>query len=237
MPQFNAQTGKTSRSASQLTGLRPATRARRKFVRIFPKGFADPDYVELERSYKWDAHLKWEEKLSQRQFASFLRKRDFASIATEAIRIEASTNLLFSFEKMALRDALKDNDSAEAFSRALFELLYSKTKLQTRFSRWIDTVACLPRRKTRVLTWPLITVFGFLAQPDKHFFFKPTVTKEAAHRYGVELPYASRPSWEGYRALLDFVENVRSDISDLRPRDMIDLQSFLWIQGSEEYPD
>jgi hypothetical protein len=30
---------------------------------------------------------------------------------------------------------------------------------------------------------------------------------------------------------------VRSDISDLKPRDMIDLQSFLWVQGSDEYPD
>jgi hypothetical protein len=80
-------------------------------------------------------------------------------------------------------------------------------------------------------------VFGFIARPDEHFFFKPTVTREAARRYGVELPYASRPSWPIYRSLLDFVDQVRADISNLRPRDMIDLQSFLWVHGSEEYPD
>jgi len=28
---------------------------------------------------------------------------------------------------------------------------------------------------------------------------------------------------------------VRSDLRDLRPRDMIDVQSFLWVQGSDEY--
>jgi len=28
---------------------------------------------------------------------------------------------------------------------------------------------------------------------------------------------------------------VRRDLKDLRPRDMIDLQSFLWVQGSDEY--
>jgi hypothetical protein len=95
----------------------------------------------------------------------------------------------------------------------------------------------LPRRQTRVLTWPLVTVFGFLARPDEHFFFKPTVTKEAARRYGVEIDYASRPSWTGYRSLLDFVETVRSDIADLKPKDMIDMQSFVWVQGSDEYPD
>jgi hypothetical protein len=80
-------------------------------------------------------------------------------------------------------------------------------------------------------------VFGFIACPDVHVFFKPTVTREAARRYGVELPYASRPAWEIYESLLAFVKRVRGDISDLRPRDMIDLQSFLWVQGSDEYPD
>jgi hypothetical protein len=27
------------------------------------------------------------------------------------------------------------------------------------------------------------------------------------------------------------------DLRDLQPRDMIDIQSFLWVQGSDEYPD
>ena len=88
-----------------------------------------------------------------------------------------------------------------------------------------------------MLTWPLVTVFGFLAQPKTHFFFKPMVTREAGRRYGVELPYASRPSWPLYRDLLSFVRRVRGDISDMRPQDMIDMQSFLWVQGSDEYPD
>jgi hypothetical protein len=36
-------------------------------------------------------------------------------------------------------------------------------------------------------------------------------------------------------SLLAFAEVVRHDLQDLRPRDMIDIQSFLWVQGSEEY--
>jgi hypothetical protein len=68
-------------------------------------------------------------------------------------------------------------------------------------------------------------------------FLKPTVTREAGRRYGIDLPYASRPSWRLYKGLLDFVAQVRADVSDLRPRDMIDMQSFIWVQGSDEYPD
>ncbi|MDQ1405878.1 MAG: hypothetical protein QOG55_1507 [Acidobacteriaceae bacterium] len=36
--------------------------------------------------------------------------------------------------------------------------------------------------------------------------------------------------------LLDFVAVVRHELRDLRPRDIIDIQSFLWVQGSDEYP-
>jgi len=214
-----------------------ARRARRKFLTVFPKGFYDVDYVELERGYKWAAHLAWEEHLSKNRFAAMIKEGSFAKIASQAVRIESRTNLLFSFEKMALRDAVRKPEDAKLFSQSLFRLLYGRGSLNSRFDQWVATIALLPRKQTRVLTWPLVTVFGFIARPDEHFFFKPTVTREAARRYGIELSYASRPSPELYHTLLDFIAKVRSDIRDLRPRDMIDMQSFLWVQGSEEYPD
>lgn len=93
----------------------------------------------------------------------------------------------------------------------------------------------LPRRQTRVLTWPLVTVFGFIAQPGRHIFLKPNTIRAAARAYGYELPYRSRPDWETYAALLEFAGLVREDLADLEPRDMIDIQSFLWVQGSDEY--
>jgi hypothetical protein len=34
---------------------------------------------------------------------------------------------------------------------------------------------------------------------------------------------------------LDFARQVRADTQGLGPRDMIDLQSFMWVQGSSEY--
>ena len=140
-------------------------------------------------------------------------------------------------QSAALRDAVRTPAGAQAFATALFDVLHGDDPLEMRFSSWIAAIESLPRRQTRVLTWPLATVFGFIAQPKTHFFFKPTVTREAARRYGVDLPYASRPSWPIYRDLLSFVRRVRSDIGDLKPRDMIDMQSYLWVQGSDEYPD
>jgi hypothetical protein len=227
---------KTRESVAQAPSIN-ATRSRRKFLRAFPGGFRDETYIDWERAYKWNAHLRWQDGLGESAFRSLISRGRFQDIATAAIRVEARTNLLFSFEKMALRDAVRTARGARGFATALFDLLHGKGDLEQRFGRWIDAIDRLPRRQTRVLTWPLVTVFGFIAQPQAHFFFKPTVTREAARRYGVDLAYASRPSWELYAQLLRFVRGVRNDIRDLRPRDMIDMQSFLWVQGSDEYPD
>jgi hypothetical protein len=212
-----------------------ARSCRKKFLGFFPKGFRDPTYLAWERDYKEAAHVAWLEALGPKRFCALLDSGAHAEIAATAVRIESRTNLLFSFEKMALRDAVATDKGARAFAEGLYDWLHGAGSEQERFERWIDVVADLPRRQTRVLTWPVVTVFGFLGRPEAHFFLKPMVTRRAAAAYGYDLAYRSRPSWETYAGLLAFADTVRRDLADLRPRDLIDVQSFLWVQGSDEY--
>ena len=222
--------------AAKATG---ATRCRRKFLRAFPGGFADETYLDWERDYKWETHERWNEALGRKEFRRLLEARAFAEIAARAVRVEQRSRhaMIFSFEKMALRDAVKSEDGARLFAEGLYEFLHGRAALESRFEQWVDTVAQLPRKQTRVLTWPLVTVFGFIAQPDTHVFLKPNVTRIAAREYGFDLHYKSRPSWETYSSLLEFAERIRLDQHDLEPRDMIDIQSFMWVQGSDEYAE
>lgn len=217
------------------SALSPPERCRKKFLKYFPGGYRDDTYIDWERDYKWQAHLQWQEHLSEPVFTRLLSARQYGEIASRAVRVESRTNLLFSFEKMALRDALRVDDGAERFARGLFEWLHGARPADEAFGRWVETVAQLPRRQTRVLTWPLVTVFGFIAQPDRHIFLKPNVTRTAARAYGFPFRYQSRPAWDIYASLLEFAAAVKRDTRDLRPRDMIDLQSFIWVQGSDEY--
>lgn len=214
---------------------RSAERCRRKFLRFFPGGFRDETYIDWERDYKEAAHRQWQQSLGRSEFRGLLDAGEFFEIAQRAARIEGKTNLLFSFEKMALRDAIKPAAGAEAFARGLFDFLHGRGGERQKFERWIEVVAGLPRRQTRVLTWPLTTVFGFIAQPERHFFLKPMVTRKAAKEYGLDFQYRSRPNWETYANVLELAETVRRDQADLKPKDMIDLQGFLWVQGSDEY--
>ncbi len=210
---------------------------REKFLRFFPGGFKDETYIDWERGYKWRAHEQWEELLNRSEFQKLLKRQDFVEIAARAVRIEARTNLLFSFEKMALRDAVKNKSGAKLFSAGLYDFLHGAGFLKSKFERWVEVVASLPRKQTRVLTWPLVTVFGFIAQPQTHIFLKPNVTRIAAREYGFGFDYQSRPAWNTYASLLDFGAAIRRDTPYLRPRDMIDLQSFMWVQGSDEYEE
>src|ERR1700680_4204431 len=91
------------RPSSRSTASSKALRCRRKFLRIFRSGFRDGTYLEWERNYKWEAHRQWQTQLDRSQFQSLLRNNEYAEIAARSVRIESRTNLLFSFEKMALR--------------------------------------------------------------------------------------------------------------------------------------
>jgi hypothetical protein len=215
----------------------PAQKSRRKFLRYFKKGFHDPTYEDWERDYKWDAHMEWKRELGPTKFRRLLEAKRFDEIARTAVRIESRTNLIFSFEKMALRDAVRTSSGARAFSLGLYDFLHGGGSAEPRFTRWCEVVAGLPRKQTRVSTWPIVTVFGFLAQPTKHIFLKPNVTRRAAAAFGVPFDYESRPQWRTYASLLAFAAAVRAAVEDLRPRDMIDIQSFIWVLGSDEYPD
>jgi hypothetical protein len=151
---------------------RGAQRCRRKFLRFYPRGFRDEGYVEAEREYKWQSHLRWREALSRGEFSALLQADRHHEIASRAVRIEQRSlySMLFSFEKMALRDAVKSKDGARRFAEGLFAYLHGDGDLQPRFEAWVEAVAGLPRRQTRVLTWPLVTVFGFIAEPQRHMF-------------------------------------------------------------------
>ncbi|HSW16028.1 MAG TPA: hypothetical protein VLJ86_02290 [Ramlibacter sp.] len=215
-----------------------AARCRRKFELYYPEGFADDAYLIAERAHKERAHAQWQAELGADALRKLLARGEYRQIADTAVRIESRTNLLFSFEKMALRDALRSSAGARLFAHELYAFLHGRGTPQRKFNDWTQALTELPPARGKVLTWPVVTVFGFLARPERHLFLKPRVTRSAARAYGFDLPYQSAPAWGVYEGLLTFAAIIRRDL-DRRPgfkaRDMIDVQSFMWVQGAAEY--
>jgi len=66
---------------------------------------------------------------------------------------------------------------------------------------------------------------------------KPNVTRKATMEYGFDFRYKPTPARDTYESLLEFAETVKRDVEDLAPKDMIDIQSYLWVLGSDEYDE
>lgn len=125
-----------------------------RFLHIFPLGFYDPKYIgdakTGERFYKWQAHERWKEMLSKPEFERLLNAADHTEVVGRAMQVESKTNLLATFEKAALRDAVKGNEAANAFSAGLFDLIYGQDPFQARFVRFADMLDGLPQPKSAV---------------------------------------------------------------------------------------
>src|SRR6476659_8814008 len=68
-----------------------ALRSRRKFLRYYPGGFEDRDYLELERGYKLTAHERWLAALGRDEFNALISDGAFTEIAARAVKIESRT--------------------------------------------------------------------------------------------------------------------------------------------------
>jgi hypothetical protein len=89
----------------RITGPGPLA-CRRRFLRPFPDGFYDETYLAWERDYKWQAHRRWVSDIGGRAEFRASSMGRHAEVATAALCIESGRPLLFSFEKMALKDAV-----------------------------------------------------------------------------------------------------------------------------------
>jgi len=160
--------------------------------------------------YKWESTPRVANSTKPQGLSGETVAGEVPEIGSEAIRIESRTNLLFSFEKMAIRDALKSG-RARGLSAKVSMLFYA-APAAAKLNSLAGAKLSLGFRANRaaVLTWPVATVFGFIAQPEAHIFLKPTVTRAAAKEYGFDFRYRSGPSWESYSSLLAFAGEIET---------------------------
>lgn len=210
-------------------------KAKENFLRLFPKGFRDPSYIDRERFYKVEASGRWSAELNADEYRRQLRSENFEEIAKRLLRVYQGLNLLGRFEYMALRDSLRSDSGAELLGKGIFDLIYGEGRDETRFVEFSSVLGTAPQEKTKLTKWPLQTVFPFLADPARSLFLKPNATKTAAERFGFELNYRPSPNWLTYTRLLQFGHELRQDLADWKPRDMIDVQSFIWVTTSAGY--
>ncbi len=193
--------------------------ARNRFLDFFANGFHSDGYAEEERDYKVAAKERLDREAPVVDVASH------GAPGEAMLRVYRDTNLLSPYEKIRVQNLLR-GPSADRFIRAAAVFTLDPTKRAL-----LDLEQATSRHEAA--KWTIITYLPFLWRPHEHMFLKPEVTKDFAARVGHRFAtgYEARLNFEVYRLLLDLVEATESELIDLRPRDRIDIQSFIWVVG------
>ncbi len=200
------------------------------FLKEFPGGFSGEKYHKWERDYKDEGHILATELLGRVDLEALLSAKDYPEITSRALKVANKTNLIFPNEKMALKDGLKDLSAQEKFSNSLYALLYGEDELEYRFEGWIKMLESIGAGK-----WTIASYYLFLVHPNKYMFVKPTVTQAVADLSAFDISYTPKLNWKTYSKVLKLSEYLKQELRELKPKDMIDVQSFMWcILRSEE---
>ncbi len=190
--------------------------ARSRFLSFFPEGFQGADYADRERAYKLDAKAKLDVG------APLERATTGTGLGEAVLAAYRATNLLSPFEKTRLQSVLRGPDADQFIqSAAAFTMGDRKTALAALKS------ILKPHDSAK---WTIVTYLPFLWRPEEHVFLKPTMVGQFAERVGHRFASTYSPELDlsVYGALLDLATATRDQIADLAPRDMIDVQSFMW---------
>jgi hypothetical protein len=199
--------------------------ARARFLRFFPDGFRSERYAKQERDYKVAAKSKLERTVPLTEAAAG------SGLGEAVLSVFRATNLLYPLEKSRLQPLLRGPD-ADTFIRAAAQFAIGEMKpallKMERVLKPYDSAK-----------WTVVTYLPFLWRPEAHMFLKPEVTKDFAARVGHRFAsdYEPRLDIGVYESLLELVAETSEQLAELRPRDRIDVQSFIWAVSYYDQAD
>lgn len=227
-----AELKKSVLTGKQKPSFMPFSKAVENFLSYFPEGFQDPKYLvgaTNERQYKVDANELMLSLLNQSDFLELLEKGDVKEIRDRAKKVVNKTNLISPYEKIWFSNGIAAEVNQKRFAESLFDLLYGDGEMHVRFEQFANLLSEIGAAK-----WPIATYFLFVTFPKTQMFLKPIVTQDAANVLGQEINYKPEPNWLTYSQVLALAERIRVELNKdgrqiLAPRDMIDVQSFIWV--------
>lgn len=194
--------------------------ARDRFLSIFKNGFADPDYRSSERAYKETAA----EFIAANIPLEAARSAD-PVMCEAANKAFAKTNMATPIEKTRIQALLRSGKGPAYLAAAARLADGDVAALST-----LDTLM----REHGQPSWPCATYLPFFWRPHSAMFLKPQVTRDFAERVGHPFvhAYEARLNADTYLSLLDLAEDCEKQIAALKPKDRIDVQSFIWVVGA-----
>jgi len=193
-----------------------------RFLYLYPKGFENPIFLTGERGGKLEAGRQLQPLLnpnvSDEEAVALLR-------SARSVLNRGRQSPLHMTESSDL-DAVWRSSQVGYHVRALRAFVTGD-----RVEGFRLTDRALEGRRC---SWPMVTLFPALLLPDRDAVLRPEAVKTYARsvRSAFAGIYESEPNVAVYEAFLTLLDETAKEIATLRPRDYIDLASFVWVVTS-----
>lgn len=229
----------TNRSLPQPAWLKPPLEELRcRIVEILRKdypgwdSFSHAAFVGDEIDYKHKAAQLASELLSHQELSRLGESNQSDQIVERIEKVAKSTNLLFLSTPSTgdLSILYSDRLDRVEFGKRITDLLHGDGDSPERLGRYLAWVEAneLPNQ------WTFPTYFLFLCHPDSDLFLKPMVATSFLSLLGSPLKIRGAADSRVYAQCLDIAEELKELLAPEGARDMIDIQSVLWICGRAE---
>lgn len=152
---------------------------------------------------------------------------EFDEFISRLDAIGKDNNLLYRAVPMSgdLGILYQPNLDKAAFCRAVFDLLHGPDAGHLRLTRYTDFVKAtgLPNK------WTFPTYFLFICHPESEMFIKPRTTRWFVDFAAGWKSFASAPTPPSYVTVKQLAGQLLTDLREFGPRDMVDIQSFIWV--------
>jgi hypothetical protein len=218
-------------------GLVPLSGLVQAFFKYFPGGFYDPAYLNNpkhgERRDKVTGSKLALALLNEAEWSEFIEQHNYPEICARLRKVASRTYMLHPSEMGKWFDALKSEPLQEPIAKALRAEIFGFGSRENRFAQLAQVLSTAKGCSI----WPIATYYGFLLRPGRRMFLKPEATKAAALGCGWDLQYATKLNWTTLSKTEAMAGYLYEELTrlGLRPRDMIDVQSFIWVTNPGYY--
>jgi 5-methylcytosine-specific restriction protein B len=111
------------------------------------------------------------------------------------------------------------------FCLAVYDLLYGAGESPARLERYLNYVRAykLPNK------WAFPTYLLWVCHPATEVFVKPSTMQWFLEFVGKEEVWKTTPNAKSYAAILELAGALKRVLKPLKPQDMVDVQSFIWV--------
>ena len=193
-------------------------------------GFQDfnyPHFVKEEREYKIKTVEKAKEYLAKEELRRLIESGEYDEVIARLKQIGTDNNLPWNSVPLEgdLRYLYLDDLDKKDFCGTVFDLLYGRGSSGDRIDRFV----AFCDRHDLATFWTFPTYFLFICHPDTEIFIKPRASRTFLNLIGSKCKLGYKPDGKTYEEFRKTALELKEAMSPLKPRDMVDIQSFLWI--------